>query len=81
MPMVNFAKILKRRASVSVIRLNGVIGGGSRLGGAALNDATLAPIIERAFTKGKPRAVALAINSPGGSPVQSALHKGRPRPP
>ena len=33
----------------------------------------LAPLIERAFRKGKPAAVALAINSPGGSPVQSAL--------
>lgn len=30
-------------------------------------------MIEKAFAKGKPAAVALAINSPGGSPVQSSL--------
>jgi serine protease SohB len=33
----------------------------------------LAPAIDRAFRKGRPVAVALAINSPGGSPVQSSL--------
>ncbi len=47
--------------------------------GAGLNDASLAPVIERAFGRGKPRAVALAINSPGGSPVQSALIAARIR--
>lgn len=57
---------------VSVIRLQGVISasGGARGG---LAHAPLAPLIERAFRKGKPSAVALSINSPGGSPVQSAL--------
>jgi serine protease SohB len=47
--------------------------------GARLNDTTLAPVIERAFSRGRPRAVALAINSPGGSPVQSALIAARIR--
>lgn len=66
-------------ALVSVIRLHGVIGGGSRFDGSALNDAALAPVIERAFAKGRPKAVALSINSPGGSPVQSSLIAARIR--
>jgi len=70
---------LKNDPSVNVLRLYGVIGGGSRLGGAALNDAGLAPVIEKAFAKGKPKAVALVINSPGGSPVQSSLIGARIR--
>lgn len=62
---------------VSVIRLTGVIAAGNKSG--ALNDASMAPVIERAFTKGKPKAVALVINSPGGSPVQSSLIAARIR--
>ena len=56
---------------VSVLRLQGVISGAGTRGG--LSHAGLSPLIERAFRRGKPDAVALAINSPGGSPVQSAL--------
>jgi serine protease SohB len=56
---------------VSVLRLQGVIAAtGSR---GTLSHAVIGPAIERAFRKGKPAAVALAVNSPGGSPVQSAL--------
>ena len=61
---------------VSVIRLSGAIGAGGRL---PLNDESMAPAIERAFSKGKPKAVALVLNSPGGSPVQSALIAARIR--
>lgn len=57
---------------VPVIRLDGVIDAGGRFGrGLNLND--LDEVIEHAFSMKKARAVALAINSPGGSPVQSAL--------
>jgi hypothetical protein len=45
---------------VSVIRLQGVIASGSRglgSGEAGLSDAGLATIIQRAFTRGKPKAV------------------------
>ena len=62
---------------VAVIRLSGVIAPGNKPG--ALNDAALAPVIEKAFRKGKPKAVALVINSPGGSPVQSSLIAARIR--
>jgi len=66
----------KRRPTVAVIRLAGVIASGGR---GALNDAVLAPVIERAFRRGRPRAVALAVNSPGGSAAQSSLIAARIR--
>lgn len=69
---------LKKPPLVAVIRLAGAIGAGGRFG-TALNDEVMAPVIERAFTRGKPRAVALVINSPGGSPVQSSLIAARIR--
>lgn len=62
--------------TVAVIRLSGMIGTSGR---GALNDQSLAPVIEKAFSKGKPVAVALEINSPGGSPVQSSLIGARIR--
>lgn len=77
--MVKLLPPYRNQSTVAVVRLNGVIGGGSRLSGGALNDSGLAPIIERAFSKGKPVAVALSINSPGGSPVQSSLIGARIR--
>jgi signal peptide peptidase SppA len=77
--MRKLIKRIKPKATVSVLRLDGVIATGGRLRGTALNDATMAPMIERAFRKGKPKAVALVINSPGGSPVQSALIGARIR--
>ncbi|MFT3690600.1 S49 family peptidase [Paenirhodobacter sp.] len=69
------APFLRRPARVALIRLQGMIGTGR----AGLSDAALAPVIERAFRKGRPAAVALLINSPGGSPVQSSLIAGRIR--
>ena len=56
-----------------------MIASGGRLGMGALNDQGLAPLIDKAFRKGKPAAVALVINSPGGSPVQSSLIAARIR--
>lgn len=70
-------RLLRRGPRVSVIRLSGAIGMSGRGGG--LSDVALAPMIERAFRRGKPVAVALAINSPGGSPVQSSLIAARIR--
>ena len=66
---------LNRHPTVAVIRLSGAIGTGAR----ALNDEGMAPVIEKAFAKGKPVAVALIINSPGGSPAQSSLIGSRIR--
>lgn len=63
---------------VPLIRLDGAIGASARPGAQGLSDKALAPLLERAFRK-KPAAVALAINSPGGSPVQSSLIAARIR--
>jgi len=62
----------KRGPLVNVVSLSGVIGamGGFRSG---LSLALLEPVLERAFKPKKLKAVALSINSPGGSPVQSTL--------
>ncbi|MCF6272461.1 MAG: S49 family peptidase [Rhodobacteraceae bacterium] len=73
--MKNLLKLFKSTPKVAVIRLNGAIGTGR----GSLTDTSLAPFIEKAFTKGKPKAVALLINSPGGSPAQSALIAARIR--
>lgn len=72
------SRLARRAPRVPVIRLEGVIGASGRPGSAGLSDAGLAPLIERAFKK-NPTAVALVINSPGGSPVQSSLIAARIR--
>jgi signal peptide peptidase SppA len=56
---------------VAVVRLDGVIG--PRQWRSALSLANQAAALDRAFRLSNLRAVALAVNSPGGSPVQSAL--------
>lgn len=72
------ARFNRKIPVVPLIRLDGAIGAGARPGAQGLSDKALAPLIERAFRK-KPAAVALAINSPGGSPVQSSLIAARIR--
>ena len=63
---------------VAVVRLQGVIGIGTPLRPGltlhGVNDA-----LERAFSLSGVNAVALVVNSPGGSPVQSALIVDRVR--
>ena len=74
--MKRFVPFIKSEPVVAVVRLSGAIGMSGR---GALNDQSLAPVLEKAFTRGKPDAVALQINSPGGSPVQSSLIGARIR--
>ncbi|PWC54314.1 S49 family peptidase [Azospirillum sp. TSO22-1] len=62
----------ERGPVVSVVRLSGAIGAASPLR-PGLSLETLAPLLERAFARKGQAAVALLVNSPGGSPVQSAL--------
>jgi signal peptide peptidase SppA len=57
---------------VPVVRLAGVIGFSTPLK-PGLTLATVARPLERAFNMSRAQAVALVINSPGGSPVQSHL--------
>ena len=70
---------LEGAPTVGVLRLTGVIGQVSigRRGGLSL--AEQASSIERLFKLPRLNAVALAINSPGGSPVQASLIAGRIR--
>lgn len=67
---------MKSDPTVAVVRLQGTIGQSGR---GALNDQSLRPMLEKAFKRGKPVAVALELNSPGGSPVQSSLIAARIR--
>src|SRR5918995_1408979 len=57
---------------VPVVRLTGIIGFSTPLK-PGLTLAGIARPLERAFSMRHARAVALVINSPGGSPVQSHL--------
>jgi signal peptide peptidase SppA len=57
-------------AVVPVVRLSGVIGAATPLR-PGMSLAGVAKTLERAFATKNAKAVALVINSPGGSPVQS----------
>jgi signal peptide peptidase SppA len=63
----------RRGPTVPVVRLSGVIATGGLLGSRGLSIESVAPLLKRAFETKGAKAVALALNSPGGSPVQSAL--------
>lgn len=59
---------------VPTVHLQGVIASsGGPTTGPALNISALGPVLDKAFTTKGAVAVALIINSPGGSPTQSAL--------
>ena len=62
----------RRHPTVAIIRLSGVIAAGGR-GRGSINLPILSSVLERAFSVRGVRAIALDINSPGGSPVQSAM--------
>ena len=67
--MLNF---LKKKKIVPVVLLSGIIGnvGGLRNG---ITISSIENLLEKAFKIKNPAAVAIIINSPGGSPVQSSL--------
>ena len=67
----------KSQPLIQIVRLHGAIGVGSPLK-PPLTAKDINPLLERAFRKNV-AAVALQINSPGGSAVQSALIYGRIR--
>jgi signal peptide peptidase SppA len=64
------ARLRRGRAVVPVVRLSGVIGAVTPLR-PGMSLAGVARTLERAFSVKNAKAVALVINSPGGSPVQS----------
>ena len=67
----NLEQLWQKRPVVSILRFEGVIMPRQRRGGVSL--ASHAAAIERAFRISGLVAVAIVVNSPGGSPVQSAL--------
>ena len=72
-----FKKRFKRSWYVPIIRLDGVIGSSGQFGGGGLTDHSLASVLEKAFEMPRVKAVALIVNSPGGSPTQSSLIAAR----
>src|SRR3982075_3387756 len=64
------ARLRRGIAVVPVVRLSGLIGAVTPLR-PGITLAGIARTLERAFTMKNAKAVALMINSPGGSPVQS----------
>src|SRR6195952_1968629 len=64
------ARLRRGTAVVPVVRLSGVIGAVTPLR-PGMSLAGIARTLERAFATKNAKAVALVINSPGGSPVQS----------
>src|SRR5437762_10158494 len=64
------ARLRRGAAVVPVVRLSGVIGAVTPLR-PGMSLAGVAKTLERAFAIKNAKAVALVINSPGGSPVQS----------
>ena len=64
------ARLRRGAAIVPVVRLSGLIGALTPLR-QGMTLATVARTLERAFSMRNAKAVALLINSPGGSPVQS----------
>ena len=73
-----FFKIFQKRCKVAIVRLEGTITP-SMTFGTGLNDESVSKTIEKAFALRKLSAVALIINSPGGSPAQSSLIAARIR--
>lgn len=62
----------KNNPVVAHVALNGVIGKDSKMS-SGLNIENTFPLLEKAFKTKDLKAVAITINSPGGSPVQSEL--------
>ena len=77
--MAGFLKTLvpkrfrKEGIAIPVVRLQGAIMAAGSQFRPPLNLSTAAPALEKAFAYKQAPAVAISINSPGGSPVQSRL--------
>jgi len=66
-------KLGKTKTTIPVVRLAGAIAAGGSPLNRTLSLAGVAPLLEKAFSDKKAPAIAIAINSPGGSPVQSNM--------
>ena len=70
--MFSILKIFKKKKIVPHIRLTGIICSVFMFR-QGINFASQQEIIDKAFSNKKALAIAISINSPGGSPVQSHL--------
>lgn len=73
------SKFRKNSVVIPVVRLSGVIAAGGSPFSKNLNLANVGPLLEKAFGMKRAPVVALVVNSPGGSPVQSRLITSRIR--
>ncbi|MCP4073391.1 MAG: S49 family peptidase [Hyphomicrobiales bacterium] len=67
------ARFRKNMITIPVVRLSGVIAASNSPLSRNLNLANVASLLEKAFKMKHAPTVALVVNSPGGSPVQSRL--------
>ncbi len=65
--------ILEPKPKVAVIRMAGVIADSSMIRRAGINHQKFSKLVEHAFEMMNVKALALVINSPGGSPAQCSL--------
>ena len=70
--MFSILKVFKKKKIVPHIRLSGIIGSVGRFK-QGINFAGQQEIIDKAFSMKKALAIAVSINSPGGSPVGSPV--------
>mgnify|MGYP001268239966 CR=1 FL=1 len=68
-----FKKIFSKNVQIPTLRLSGVIAAQSGIASSSLSINNLEKLIDKLFSDKKSPAVALIINSPGGSPTQSSL--------
>tara|TARA_B100000963_G_scaffold318462_1_gene299600 strand:- start:3087 stop:3911 length:825 start_codon:yes stop_codon:yes gene_type:complete len=71
---------ISKKPIVAILKLSGIISSEGRIGSkGALNLNDLSDSLTKAFSYKNVKAIALLINSPGGSPVQSSLISTRIR--
>lgn len=70
--LLKFKFFCRTKPIVACVNLHGVIGQNSKFS-SAINFENVSPLLKKAFEMKKIKAVAITINSPGGSPVQSEL--------
>ncbi len=71
---------ISKKSIIGIVKLSGIISTETRLGSrAGLNLNDLSDSLTKAFSFKNVKAIVLLVNSPGGSPVQSALIANRVR--
>ena len=68
-----FKRFFSKNIQIPTLRLSGIISTQSGITGSGLAINNLDKLIEKLFSDKKAPAVAIIINSPGGSPTQSSL--------